>query len=88
MVKLIVVDNCSHKNISQASDTPAKLIKETKSLVRGFSYNNVGKTKTIFQQLNISKHPEIISAFKRNDKTDNSNNRLVRTLCNLGKMLL
>ena len=84
-MKLIVVDNCSHKNISQASDTPAKLIKETKSLVRGFSYNNVGKTNTFFQQLNISKHAEIISAFKRNDKTDKSNNRLVRALCNLGK---
>ena len=54
-------------------------------MVRGFSYNNVGKTNTFFQQLNISKHAEIISAFKRNDKTDKSNNRLVRALCNLGK---
>ena len=54
-MKLIKVDNCSHKNISQASDTPAKLIKETKSLVRGFSYNNVGILIYMLKLFQLSK---------------------------------
>ena len=77
LVKPIEVDNWSHKkHFSHLWQTC-----ETDNI-------NFGKTNTIFQQLNISKHVQIISAFERYDKTDKSKNRLVRALCNLGKMLL
>ena len=76
----------SNKKASRASDIPVKIIKENRNLIAYFILHDFKNALSCSEYPASSKNANVTPTFKKDDKTDKTNNRPISILPNLSKI--